>query len=52
MSKVLARRQAELQGRRAAAPSAQAREHDDILARIRSFFGLENEREGSRVTPR
>jgi CRP-like cAMP-binding protein len=52
MSKVLAKRQAELQGHRAAAPSAHAREHDDILARIRSFFGLEDEREDSRVTPR
>ena len=52
MSKVLARRQAELHDHRAAVPSAQARAHDDILARIRSFFGLEDEREGSRVTPR
>lgn len=52
MSKVLAKRQAELHDHRAAAPSAQSREHDDILRRIRSFFGLEDEREASRVTPR
>jgi len=52
MSKVLAKRQEELHDHRAAAPSARAHEHADILARIRSFFGLEEEREDSRVTPR
>ncbi len=52
MSTVLARRQAELLGHRAATTAADKREHADILARIRTFFGLESERDGSRVTPR
>lgn len=52
MSKVLARRQTELQGARAASTTAQPlAQHADILARIREFFGLDSQREGSRLTP-
>jgi small-conductance mechanosensitive channel/CRP-like cAMP-binding protein len=42
MSKILARRDAELQAKREAAGAiAKAMHHDDILKRIRSFFALE-----------
>jgi CRP-like cAMP-binding protein len=42
MSKVLAQRQAELHAHLNADPTVHARAHDDILARIRTFFGLED----------
>jgi CRP-like cAMP-binding protein len=45
VSRVLARRQAQLEGRRAAGAAAQpAPAHDHILDRIRAFFGLDEVR--------
>ena len=43
-SRVLARRQAQLEGRRAAAPAHAVPAHDHILDRIRAFFGLDEVR--------
>ncbi len=51
MSHVLARRQADLHDHLAAAAAAPREHHADILARVRSFFGLDAPHEAPRARP-